>query len=228
MYSPVSKVFQIRPLRFLALCLCCFVGLGAAGCGSAATATPAPTLTAIPPTGTAAPQTRTFNVLDSESIINYVATLQLGGAQIGGSFKTQGQSITAIPEKDAYTLKLDIVFDGNSVTGANDLVVNALKGNLEVDKFPYGRFTATTADPIDLEKAQTVATKAQGTLELHGVQRPFILPVNITINASAHKLRIQGSTSLDLLDYKVNVPTAFLKSEISFSADVVAIEAPAK
>jgi polyisoprenoid-binding protein YceI len=196
------------------------------GCGTSATATPAPTLTAlptIPPTGTPIPS-RLFNVTDNLSILNYEAVLQLGGAKIGGTFAVKGLTIKATPDTTGkYNLDVDIRFDGNSVTGANDLVVSALKSNLEVDKYPYGRFLATSKMAIALGETP-VDVVLDGTLELHGVQRPFTLPVTITVTKA--QLVAQGTTSLDLTDFKVNVPTAIMKSQISFTAKITAEETP--
>lgn len=193
------------------------------GCGTSATATPAPTLTAIPPTGT--PVTgRLFTVSSTLSIVNYEATLQLGGAKIGGTFAINGQTIKAIPDSDGkYLLEIDIQFVGNSVTGANDLVVSALKSNLKVDKYPYGRFLAKSKEAITLGETP-VQTILEGTLEVHGVQRSASLPVQITL--IKNQLAATGSTSVDLIDYKVNVPTAIMKSQITFTAKVTGEEKP--
>ncbi len=205
--------------RFFAILILLFL----AGCGPSATATPAPTLTPIPPTGT--PVTgRLFTVSSTLSIVNYEATLQLGGAKIGGTFAINGQTIKAIPDSDGkYLLEIDIQFVGNSVTGANDLVVSALKSNLEVDKYPYGRFLAKSKEAIALGETP-VQTILEGTLEVHGVQRSASLPVQITL--IKNQLAATGSTSVDLIDYKVNVPTAIMKSQITFTAKVTGEEKP--
>jgi polyisoprenoid-binding protein YceI len=194
-----------------------------AGCGRAATVTPAPTLTTIPPTGT--PQTGlSFNVVDAASIVNYEATLQIGGAKIGGTFAIRGQTVRAIPDDTGkYLLEIDIRFDGSSVTGANDLIVSALKSNLEVDKYPYGQFIAKSATAVALSDQPTLVT-FEGTLEVHGVQRPFTLPTQVTLVGG--KISATGTTTLDLLDYKVNVPTAIMKSQIAFTAKVSAEQTP--
>lgn len=194
-------------------------------CAASATSTPAPTLTAIPATGTAAPNARVFTIDDSQSIINYEATLTIGGLKIGGTFAIKGKTITLMPEKDGTRLQIDIGIDGNSVTGANGLVVDALKRNMETDKFPYGHFAAVSQDVFTLGDTP-IQTTAVGTVELHGQTHPIQMPITFSIVAG--KLTASGATTLELTDFGVNVPTAVMKSVISFKADLVAQETATK
>ncbi len=208
-----------RKLIFVVLLL-----LSACG-GASATSTPAPTLTPIPATGTPVPDVRLFTVIDAQSIINYDATLTLGGLKIGGTFAIKGKTIKLVPQKDGFQLDIDIQIDGNSVTGANSLVVDALKRNLESDKFPYGHFLAVSQDLLKTGST-TLQTTAVGTVELHGQTRPISMPITLTL--TGYQLKASGATTLDLSDFSVNVPTAIMKSVIAFKADLTAEETAQK
>ncbi len=206
--------------RFARACLLvCLFALSA--CGASPTVTPAPTLTPAPATGTAAPNARTFSVLDNQSIINYEATLTLGGLKIGGTFGIKGKTITLVPEKDGMRLLIDIQIDGNSVTGANGLVVDALKKNMETNKFPYGHFIATAKDLLTPGEMPSQTT-AVGTVELHGQTRPIEMP--ITVKLVNNKIIASGATNVELLDFGIYVPTSIMKTVISFKADLNAQE----
>ncbi len=206
----------------LFLTVFCVVLCVSACTGSGATSTPAPTLTAAPVTGTAPPNARLFTILDDQSVIHYTATLAIGGIQIGGTFAIKGKTITMVPENGGYRLNIDVQIDGNSVTGANSLVVNALKSNMETDKFPYGHFIAQSKDVVT-PGTTAVQTIAVGTVELHGQTQPIAMPISFTLING--KIVASGATTLDLLPFGVHVPLSVMKSVITFKADLAAQEA---
>lgn len=193
------------------------------GCGVAATVTPPPTVTPTLPTNTPAPLERIFGVVTDRSIINYEATLQIGNAKIGGTFAVKGDTLKAVPASPGgYQLTVDVILDGTTITGANDLVVNALKSNLEVDKYPTGHFVGMTQTPVTLLPDSSTETLVVGTLELHGVSRPISIPITLTFKDGV--IGAKGTTAIDLTDFKVVVPTAILKSTIDFSVQITARE----
>ncbi len=190
-------------------------------CGSTLTPTPAPTLTTIPDTpGAPNADSRLFNVQPS-SLIHYQATLALGGLHMDGTFGINGKTVRLVPETGGYRLVIDVQLDGNAITGANSLVVNALKANLETDKFPYGHFSAASKDVLNITQT-LIKTDLIGTLELHGQTRPIELPISFTLMDG--KITASGVTTLDLQDFGVQVPTAIMKSVITFTVDLTAQE----
>jgi polyisoprenoid-binding protein YceI len=110
------------------------------------------------------------------------------------------------------------------VTAVNGLVRDALRSNLEVDKYPFGHFVADSREIVKPGSQSTTIT-ASGTLELHGRTRTVEIPVTVTLDAS--KLTATLETSVDLLDYEVNVPTALMNSKVTFKAAIVAVQVPA-
>jgi polyisoprenoid-binding protein YceI len=206
-------------MKSLVFIIACFLLLSA--CSTGATATPAPTLTPLPMLGTPIPEARVFSIRDDQSIVNYEATLTLGGLKIGGTFGVRGNQVRLIPGPGGDRVSVDLQLDGNAVTGANGLIVEALKSNLETRKFPYGRFVAASVQPMPISET-AVSVPLEGTLELHGQIRPVAMPV--TLSVSGKTLKATAATALDLFDYGVNVPTAVMKSMIVFKADITAEE----
>lgn len=153
-----------------------------------------------------------------QSILDYVAYGPLG-IQFPGTFSLTGNTVQFVPDGDAYRAKVDLMIDGNSVTAVNDLVKNALKGNLEVDKYPFGYCIAASKETVTLGDVPIKMT-VSGTLELHGRKRDFELPITMTVKDG--KLSASGETTLDLLDYQINVPTAIMNSKIKFKATIIA------
>ena len=209
----------IRKTDILIGLLAALTGLLISACGATVTSTPLPTLT---PTvaATEIPQTPTYAIDNAGSVINYVATGPFN-ISFPGTFSMKGNTVRLVPEGDGYRLKLDGVIDGESVTAVNGLVRDALRGNLELDKYPYGYFIADSKEIVKPGPTPTQFT-ASGTLQLHGRTRTVELALTVTLKDG--KLTLTGETGLDLLDYEVKVPTAVMNSKITFKANIVALE----
>jgi polyisoprenoid-binding protein YceI len=131
-----------------------------------------------------------------------------------------------VPQENGLRLLIDIQIDGNSATGVNGLIVNALKGSLETDKYPYGYFEATADLPPGSDQSSgPIQTTASGTLQLHGQSRTVKMPITLTLSGSTGSAQMvaSGSTTLSLSDFGVTV-LPLIKNEISFKADLVAQE----
>jgi hypothetical protein len=206
--------------RFRLLAFILLLPLLLTACSARPTSTPAPTLT---PTiaATEVPKIPIYQLNTKQSVINYLATGALN-ITFPGTFSLKGNTVRLVPEGNGYRVKIDMVIDGDSVTAVNDLVKNALKGNLETDKYPNGYFIADSKEIVNLSAAPVTCTLS-GTLELHGRKKIFEMP--ITLSLQGDKLTGSGQTSLDLLDYEVSVPTAIMNSKITFKASIVASEA---
>lgn len=190
-----------------------------AGCAARPTPTPQLTLTPTPP-ATAVPQTPRYQIDPIASIIRYQATGALN-IQLPGTFGVTGDAVLLVPEIGGYRVKLDVVIDGNTVTAVNGLVRDALYNNLEVSKYPTARVVADSVELVTLTDGAIPFT-ASGSLTLHGVTRTIQLPITMTIRDGV--LTASGETTLDLLDYDVNVPTAVMSSTITFIAEIRATE----
>ncbi len=187
-------------------------------CGARTVSTPFPTLT---PSPTPEPEITTFIVDHTQSAVNYVATGALN-IQLPGAFNVENSVLEFQPEGSGQRLKIDLSIDGNSVTAVNDLIRDALKSSLEVDKYPFAHFTGQSTQLVRLD-GSTITCTAAGTLDLHGHTHQIDLPLTLTVKNG--KLQGGGTIQIDLLDYGVNVPTAVMNSKVSFTAVVVALEA---
>jgi polyisoprenoid-binding protein YceI len=176
------------------------------------------------PTATPVPQRPTYDIDPAKSVITYTATGPLG-VTFPGTFSFKSGTITLTDDAARPTLRIDAVIDGKSITAVNDLVLAALRSNLEVEKYPEGRFAAASVAPLALrDGAGTLNFVAKGELSLHGQTRPATMPFTLTIDPT--QLSADGQMQLDLLDYKVFVPTAVMNSRVTFRAQVVARRRP--
>ncbi len=210
-------------------CGLCLILINACG-GSSAAATTPPTLTPVLAPATAAvtlpPGSRVFAIQTASSVIHYTVTSSLAGLQAGGTFAVTGHTVTLIPEANGWQLLIDIQIDGNSATGINGLIVNALKGSLETDKFPYGYFEATADLPAGLSDSNApIPATAIGTVELHGQSRAVQMPITLTLSGAPGSAQIvaSGTATLSLPDFGVSV-LPLIKNDIAFKADLIARE----
>ncbi|MBX3063224.1 MAG: YceI family protein [Anaerolineae bacterium] len=192
-----------------------------ASCAAQPTTTPQPTLTPTIP-ATPAPQMYNYAIDPAASVIDYLA-IGAFNIQMPGTFKLFGNTILIVPENGKYRVKADVLIDGNSVTAINGIVRDALMNNLEVSKYPTARVILDSLELVEPDASGNLADTAvtlSGTLDLHGVTRNITIPVTLKITNGV--LSAIGETKLDLLDHKVNVPTAIMNSTITFKANLKA------
>lgn len=195
---------------------------GLSACTNAATPTPTPPPTPLPTsTPTPAPESHVFTVDDGASTIDYLATGAFG-IQLPGNFSLLGNAVSLVADGDGFRVKIDVLIDGDSVTAVNGLVRDALRGSLEVTKFPTGHFIAVSKEVIK-PGADALTVTVSGTLELHGQSKAVQMDITLTVKDG--KLTGIGQTDVDLLDYGVNVPTAILNSKVTFKATIIGNEA---
>ncbi len=217
-----------RVLRVL-ICGLCLTLMGACSVSSSATATVIPTATmsaSATATATLPPGARVFAIQTTNSVIHYTVTSTLAGIQVDGTFAVTGNTVTLVPGANGWRLLIDVQIDGNSVTGANGLIVNALKGSLETDKFPYGSFEAMAELPAGSDSSiAPIQAIASGTIGLHGMSRAVQMPISLTLSGAPGSAQIvaSGTATLSLPDFGVTV-LPLIKNEIAFKADLVAQE----
>lgn len=188
-------------------------------CSAKPTATPQPTLT---PTVATVTQDTRYEIDTVQSIVRYNASGNgvFGVVQFPGTFKLKGGTVIFAAERGGARIKIDVSIDGDSVTAVNGLVLNALRSNLEVDKYPFGYFVADSRELVT-EGSADFRIVASGSLELHGRRRNVEFPLRVRMEGDT--LRAEGELPIDLLDYEVNVPTAIMNSRLSFTAQIVAV-----
>jgi polyisoprenoid-binding protein YceI len=82
-----------------------------------------------------------------------------------------------------------------------------MRKHLDVDAYPTLRFRLSSFTPRAVDKgALTVVGTAQGTLSIHGVERPVAMPVRISVDASK-RLAIEGETRIVMSQFGVDPPS---------------------
>jgi len=194
-----------------------FVCLLLMGCSAAPTQTPQPTLT--PTTAaTAVPDALTYNIDTAQSAVKYLATGPLN-AQYPGTLKLAGNVITLLPEGSGYRVKLDVIFDHQTVTATDSFMRRTMLSSIEADKYPTSRLILESKEAVKVG-AQAVTFTASGTYDLHGHQQIVELPVTLLTKDK------QAQASCDLLvnlpDYNVKLPPVVVNNTVTFSVQAVA------
>lgn len=94
---------------------------------------------------------------------------------------------------------------------------------LEPEKFPVIAFESTGITGKALGNGQ-YDLKITGTLTLHGVTRPVVIPAQVTV--TGNELRARGKFSINRSDYNVKATSAFhgmvrVKKRLKFTFDIV-------
>jgi len=76
---------------------------------------------------------------------------------------------------------------------------------LESEKYPTAVFKGKIKENVDLSKSGTYPVTAEGTLTIHGVNRPVL--VKGTIQSIANELKLDFKFQVKPEDYKIKVPS---------------------
>lgn len=76
---------------------------------------------------------------------------------------------------------------------------------LESEKYPTSVFKGKIKEKSDLTVAGTYQVNAEGTLTMHGVSHPVLIPGTVVSDGNQLKLDFKFPVKLD--DYKIEIPT---------------------
>ena len=133
-----------------------------------------------------------------------------------GGFKLQGKTADLKIEEAGEQLTVS-VFLGKLDTGIDLRNKHMKEKYLEVAKFPQTQ--------LILKKSEIVATgkgELNGTLKLHGVERP--ITVKYTTQEDGKGIKMQGNFKLNFKDFGISVPSYLgitVKPDIEVSARFV-------
>ena len=89
----------------------------------------------------------------------------------------------------------------------------------ETDKFPYVGFKGQIINDVDLTKPGIYKVTAQGTFDMHGVQKVIKIPA--TVKVTANGISINAKFEVYLSDYNIKVPRlVVLKVSEKFEANI--------
>jgi polyisoprenoid-binding protein YceI len=133
-------------------------------------------------TGTPVPDARRFVVAVDESALRVAADSRVG--RIDGSYQLAGGSIELIEQATGagrWQVAVNLVLDAQSLNIGSDLVNQAMRRLLAVDKYPTGQFLAQSNTPLpDLDQPHTL--DLVGQLELHGQVQDYTIPTMIIVD----------------------------------------------
>ena len=179
------------------------------------------------PTATPAPDSQIYGIDLDASELSFVIETNI--ADISASFKMADGTIELQPAENGWRLAANIILDGDSVDAGDPLANYALKFGLEVEKYPYGVFSAVSEEIItDIEADQTLTVT--GNLELHGVTQPKTVIMNYSMDDNG-RILITAETTVDMRDFDAEFPESVgnnvLDATFTLVADKALAPAPA-
>ncbi|WP_158797705.1 YceI family protein [Pedobacter sp. L105] len=88
---------------------------------------------------------------------------------------------------------------------------------IESDKFPYSEFKGKIKDEVDLSKNGTYTVTVAGTLNLHGVTKPYETKATLIVNNGS--ISAKATFRVKIADHDIKVPSIVFK-HIAESVDV--------
>lgn len=163
-------------------------------------------------------------VLDPhESTIHFDADARLHtftgvAGQLSGRMRLPGVSrvseAAACVEIEASSLTTGITMRDNTMR----------RSHLHTDRFPTILFTLSGLDQIQPQGDDRYTATLRGSLTLHGVTAPLVIPTKAALNK--HKLSVEGTVPLRLSTFQIPIPSFLfipMKDEVIVSFKVVAV-----
>lgn len=98
------------------------------------------------------------------------------------------------------------------------------RSHLHTDRFPTILFTLSGVDRLEPRDDDRYTGTLRGTLTLHGVTAPLMVPAKATV--TAHRLLVEGTIPLRLSTFQIPIPSFLfipMKDEVVVSFKVVAV-----
>ncbi len=126
-----------------------------------------------------------------------------------------------IEKFDGVTQKVDgyVIWEGENLTNNSEIYIevdlNSLdtgiglrnrhmrENYLETDQFPFAKFSGKLVEATSTPQNH-IQAKAEGTLSIHGVERPLV--VEATINPGESSYRVSTQFVVALSDFDVKIP----------------------
>jgi len=113
--------------------------------------------------------------------------------------------INAITKEPSTEVKAEVRVDAKSLDTGNEGRDKNMRKTLDVEKYPLITFRLSRASLIEKSSgAGPSKYKVEGTLSIHGVDRP--ITVEVTSKMEASRITISGKMPLDITDYKIDPP----------------------
>jgi polyisoprenoid-binding protein YceI len=218
------------PVAALVLVTACGGNPQAAVAAAPTTASPAVSASASPTPSPLPAGAIRFAILATRSVATIRVNEVIAAVQVPGE---------AVVKTTAFTGQLVLLADGTFGTGSviaadldalksdNDLRDEWIKFNtLNTRIYPKAEFrpAKVTGLPLPLAATGTWSATIEGTMKIHGVEKPLSWPVTVT--RASGEVRTQGKTVFKFGDYGMDVPANRLilsvVDEVRLEIDVVA------
>jgi Icc-related predicted phosphoesterase len=81
---------------------------------------------------------------------------------------------------------------------------------MESDKYPYSTFKGNIVDNIDLAKDGTYQVTIQGTLDIHGVTKPYQTKATLVVNKGSVNAKTVFKVKIE--DHQIKIPSLVFKN----------------
>jgi len=85
---------------------------------------------------------------------------------------------------------------------------------MESDKYPYSEFKGKITDDVDLSKDGTYTVNVSGSLNVHGVTKPYQTKATITVGSGVTTAKATFRVRIE--DHKIKIPTIVFKNIAEF------------
>lgn len=223
--------------------------IGLAGCGQRQ-ATPNPPQSSqqveeVPTSPAASDAALDETTEETDAVIGEVRTFTIIGEQsqasyaVDETFLNRNLDATAVGTTSAITGTL-ILTDGRISPSTVTVDLRTLKSDsdrrdqyiqrntLETDKYPMAEFTITGVDGTSprLDEGQTENVKLAGRMSIHGVEKPLVFDVRMTVHDNT--LQLEGTTTFMMSDFELEPPNILglisVREEVTLNVSLVAQE----
>ncbi len=163
-----------------------------------------------------------FTVVPERSRVEYVSGTQLGEFR-GSTGQVTGEVVLEVAS--APRAQVSVSIDPGKLRSDNAARDRHMwERLLEVGRFPAVTFRAREFRPSPGAGAAGGEGVLVGVLELHGVQRPAVVPVRYAVNGSV--LQASGRFTLNLADFQMTPPRLLgltVRDEVGIEVRLVAV-----
>ena len=81
---------------------------------------------------------------------------------------------------------------------------------MESDRFRYATFSGKIRERVDWERDGRYPVTVVGTLDIHGVAKPYTVPATVTVNGSS--VTAKANFNIRVADHGVKIPRIVIKN----------------
>ncbi|KIO78228.1 hypothetical protein TH53_04935 [Pedobacter lusitanus] len=127
----------------------------------------------------------------------------------------EGKSNTASSVINAKSREIIFKVSNTSFQFKKKLMQEHFNENyMESDRFPFSKFSGKITDDIDLSKDGNYTVNVEGSLDIHGVAKPYQCKVNLVI--AQGNITAKTTFKVKIEDHQIKVPSLVFKNIAEF------------